>query len=253
MNPERFFVGVDAHMIGLKAPIMVSDLRLRTRKTLRQAADAVMIDSGSFTIHDRGQSFDPAAQYVDRIRRYQAEIGGVISVSTYGRMCEPPILAKTGSTVDRNLHLTVESYLELTQLAPDVPWLPEIQGWQEADYHRCIEIYASNGVDLASLPAVGVGSICRRQSTIEAQRIVAGITIRGIKVHGFGVKTTGLLKRHMNFHSADSFAWSFGARKRLGLCPHGAVKWETNCPHRAMDWREDILNRLADDSQAHLF
>jgi hypothetical protein len=182
--------------------------------------------------------------YVERIRRYQDEIGNIVSASTYGRMCEPYILAKTGSTVEANQHATVESYLELHALAPDVPWLPEIQGWHEDDYHRCIDLYASAGVNLTALPAVGVGTICRRQGTITAQRIVAGIAARGINVHGFGVKTDGLLANHQNFVSADSFAWSYGARRRTRECPHGSVRWERNCPYFLAAWRNKILASL---------
>lgn len=231
-------------MIGIDLPIMCSDLRMKRVRRLKRAAAAVMIDSGSFTIHDTGQAFDPPAVYVERVRRYQSEVGSVASVATYGRMCEPYILDKTGSTVERNQHLTVESYCTLLQLAPDVPWLPEIQGWGEDDYHRCVDLYAAAGVDLAVLPAVGVGTICRRQGTIEAQRIVAGIAARGVKVHGFGVKTDGLLANHQNFVSADSFAWSYGARKRTRECPHGIVKWERNCPEFLRTWRDKILANL---------
>jgi hypothetical protein len=242
--PDHFFVGVDTHMIGIDLPIMCSDLRLKRRKRLNRAARAVMIDSGSFTIHDTGQQFDPELVYVDRIRRYQQDVGNIVAVATYGRMCEPDILAKTGSTIERNQCLTIESYCSLAQLAPDVPWLPEIQGWQESDYHLCIDMYADAGIDLAALPAVGVGTICRREGTIEAQRIISGVAARGIKVHGFGVKTSGLKANHRNFHSADSFAWSYGARKQTRECPHGIVRWERNCPEYLKTWHANVLRGL---------
>lgn len=244
MLPDRFFVGVDTHMIGIDLPIMCSDLRLKRVRKLKRAGAAVMIDSGSFTIHDTGQQFDRPEVYADRVRRYQAEIGGVVSAATYGRMCEPYILEKTSSTVDRNMHLTVESYCELNAIAPEVPWLPELQGWRERDYHRCFQLYADSGVDLVALPAVGVGTVCRRQGTMEAQRIVASIAALGVRVHGFGVKTNGLQANHRNFVSADSFAWSYGARKRTRECPHGIVRWERNCPEFLRTWRDRVLAGL---------
>lgn len=231
-------------MIGIPVPIMVSDLRLKRVARPKRANAPVMIDSGSFTIHDTGQTFDPPRVYVDRIRGYRESVGSIASVSTYGRMCEPYILQKTGSTVSQNQHLTVESFLELSSLAPDIPWLPEIQGWEIEDYHRCIDLYERAGVQLANLPAVGVGTVCRRQGTKEAQAIIASIAERGIQVHGFGVKTDGLAKNHKNFISADSFAWSYGARKRTRDCPHGLVRWERNCPHFLMDWRDRVLAGL---------
>jgi hypothetical protein len=237
-------MGVDTHHIGVHAPIMVSDLRLKRVKSYKRANGPVMIDSGTFTIHDRGLSFDPPSAYVQRARRYMQEIGNVVSVSVYGRMCEPYILAKTGSTVQRNQRLTVDSYCELRDLAPDVPWLAELQGWELDDYHRCADLYERTGIDLTALPAVGVGSICRQQGTTKAQHIITSLAARGIRCHGFGVKTSGLVKNHRNFVSADSFAWSYGARKRFGLCPHGLVKWETNCPQYAADWHRRILAGL---------
>jgi hypothetical protein len=244
MLPERFFVGVDAYMIGIPIPIMVSDLRLQTRAKPRRAAAPVMIDSGSFTIHDTGRSFDAPSVYVDRIERYREAVGQIVNVSTYGRMCEPHILNKTDSTVERNQHLTIESYLDLRELAPHIPWLPEIQGWEFPDYHRCIDLYESYGVQLSELPAVGVGTICRRQGTKNAQQIIASVAARGIKVHAFGAKTDGIAKNHENITSADSFAWSYGARRRTTYCPHGTVRWERNCPHFLMDWRDRVLRGL---------
>jgi hypothetical protein len=243
MRPDRFFVGVDASMIGVDIPIMVSDRRLKTRVTLRRAAGPVMIDSGSFTIHDRGLQFDPPQAYAERAQRYMAEVGNVESVAIYGRMCEEWILAKTGSTVVRNQHLTIESFCTLRQLAPEVPWLPELQGFHEEDYHRCVDMYAAAGVDLTQQPAVGLGSICRRQGTDEARIIAGSLADRGIALHGFGIKSPGTLDD--TFQSADSFAWSYGARKRVGRCPHGVVKWEANCPVWLHEWRDSIVDRLS--------
>jgi len=231
-------------MIGIPIPIMVSDLRLKRVRRLKRAAGPVMIDSGSFTIHDSGQQFDPADVYVERIRGYMQALGGVVAVSTYGRMCEPWILEKTGSTVERNQLLTAQSYLDMRQAGPEIPWLPEIQGWVIEDYHECIDLYESMGVDLTSLPAVGVGTICRREGTAEAQEIISSVADRGIKVHAFGAKTDGIQRNHANITSADSFAWSYGARKRTRECPHGVVKWERNCPHYLMDWRDRVLEGL---------
>lgn len=239
MRPEKFFVGVDTHMIGINIPIMVSDLRLKRVVRLKRSAGPVMIDSGSFTIHDKGMDFDPPVQYVDRARRYMAEVGNVVSVATYGEMCEEWILAKTGRSILRNQEMTIESYCTLLQLAPDVPWLPELQGFQEEEYHRCVDMYSAAGVDLTKLPAVGLGSICRREGTEEARRIARSIAARGITLHGFGVKDPKSLDSA--FTSADSFAWSYGARKRTRECPHGIVKWERNCPEYLRNWRDKIL------------
>lgn len=226
-------------MIGIDIPIMCSDLRLKRVAKLKRAAGPVMIDSGSFTIHDRDLAFDPPPVYAQRVRRYVDEIGGVTSVAVYGEMCEAWILAKTGRRVAENQRMTVESYCTLLQLAPEVPWLAEIQGFSEDEYHACVDLYAAWGVDLSILPVVGLGSICRREGTAEARQIARSLAARGISLHGFGVKDPKSLDSA--FTSADSFAWSYGARRRTRECPHGIVKWERNCPQFLRDWRSKIL------------
>lgn len=57
-------------------------------------------------------------------------------------------------------------------------------------------------------------------------------------------QTGGLAAYGPLLASADSWAWSYGARLRIGLCPHGLVKWEANCRYRALAWRERVLQQL---------
>jgi hypothetical protein len=75
-------------------------------------------------------------------------------------------------------------------------------------------MYEEYGIDLASLPRVGVGTVCRRQSTREGQMIVDEVAGWGVRIHAFGFKKTGLKKCHANLASSDSMAWSFTARRR---------------------------------------
>ena len=62
-------------------------------------------------------------------------------------MCEPFIIAKTGLSVREHLRRTVASYLRLKELAPDLPFIPVLQGWQLADYLECAAMYEAAGVD----------------------------------------------------------------------------------------------------------
>src|SRR5436309_107712 len=47
-------------------------------------------------------------------------------------------------------------------MAPELPITPVLQGQSISDYSRCADLYERHGVDLAALPLVGVGSVCRR-------------------------------------------------------------------------------------------
>ena len=92
-------------------------------------------------------------------------------------MCEPVVLAGgrgpggiqfvgTNLSVREHLRRTVENLVELRSLAPEVPFVPVLQGWTHGDYLDCAELYARAGVDLRAEPVVGVGTMCRRQATL---------------------------------------------------------------------------------------
>jgi hypothetical protein len=160
-------------------------------------------------------------------------------------MCEPFMIERTGLRVAEHLHRTVENYLTLRRLAPGLPFIPCVQGWRLADYLACLELYASAGVDLAALPRVGLGSVCRRQSTAEIAVIVTELARRGLRLHGFGVKTGGL---HLYGHllaSADSMAWSYAARRAPALPGCTGHKNCANCLVYATRWRSRVLSRYA--------
>lgn len=152
-------------------------------------------------------------------------------------MCEPFMLERTGLPIAEHQRRTIESYLTLRDLAPEIPWLPVMQGWRVEDYRAHVEQYATAGVDLRAEPIVGVGSVCRRQGTIEGGRIVRAVADLGIRVHAFGVKADGLRLFGDCLASADSMAWSFVARRRkvrLDGCTH---KTCANCLRWALEWR----------------
>jgi hypothetical protein len=162
-------------------------------------------------------------------------------------MVEPWLLH--GRSVLEHQERTVANYLRLTELAPEVPWAPVLQGWELADYHRCADLFESAGVRLAALPTVGVGSVCRRESTEEIGAIVSAMSGRGYAVHGFGVKSRGLKIYGDRLSSADSMAWSFNARhdKPLAGCAHGVTGQGrcNNCPLYALKWRANLLQKEA--------
>jgi hypothetical protein len=152
-------------------------------------------------------------------------------------MCEPFILEKTGRTLEYHLRQTVGNYFLLKQLAPDLPFIPVVQGWDIGDYHRCVDLYAERGLDLATEQIVGLGSVCRRQGTDVnlAADICDELHSRGISLHAFGFKTTGLAMCSRYLASADSMAWSFRARrdKPMAECLHSSC---ANCLKYAVNW-----------------
>jgi hypothetical protein len=182
------------------------------------------------------------AQYVSEVRRYQSEIGKMLWAAQQDWMCEPAILHKTGFTVVEHQTFTVCNFLSLQMRAPDLPWVPVIQGFRIEDYHRHVEMFAKAGVDLWKYARVGIGSICRRQASSEIAKIVRSVSALGINLHTFGVKEGGLKSFVREVTSSDSMAWSATARRsriRLLGCTHRNC---ANCILFALQWRQQLLD-----------
>jgi hypothetical protein len=176
-----------------------------------------------------------ARAYAHEVRRY-ARIGRLQWAAPQDWMCEPSVLKATGLTVPEHQQRTVRNFLSLRELAPDLPWRPVVQGWAPDDYLRCVDLYSDAGVDLRDYDPVGIGTICRRQDTASGAGIVARLAGAGLRLHGFGVKSAGLVRFGAQLASADSLAWSFAERRRrTGL---------QNDLGAALRWRANLLGRL---------
>lgn len=225
-----------------EAPLFVSTRTLAIRKTLPPALGPWALDSGGFTeLGMNGRWETSPSAYVEAVRRYEREIGNLAWVSPQDWMCEPAVLKKTGRTVEAHQWLTVANFLRLRQELGRLV-VPVLQGWERDDYLRCVDLYAANGVDLEAEPLVGLGSVCRRQRTDEAARIVRDLA--PIALHGYGVKMEGLRVFGDDLVSADSMAWSYSARKNFPLrdCRHQSC---SNCLRYALRWRDRVLETTA--------
>lgn len=239
----RFFLGT--HQVDWLAhagvDLFVSRRRLFTRKGLPRAAAAWALDSGGFTeLSMHGRWTVAPAQYVREVRRFRDEIGRLEWAAPQDWMCEPVITEKTGLTVEEHQRRTVDNFLELRALAPDLPFVPVVQGWSAWDYLRCVELYDRAGVDLRALPLVGVGTVCRRQGTLAGSNIFAQLAHEGLRMHGFGVKLTGLEAFGDKLASSDSLAWSYSGRRDPPLPGH-THKNCANCLEYALVWRSKIV------------
>jgi len=263
-------------------PAMISRNRLVGRKTFPRPAGRYVIDSGGFTlVKKHGHYPVTPEQYVSEVRTFIAGMGHMPDwVAPQDWMCEPWVitgknwhLADTkpaffhGTRAARGLaptrtpgddeqdfdaavlfhqERTVENALILGRIAPDLPWLYSLQGWTLDQYKRCADMYEAAGVDLGSAPIVGLGSVCRREATAEIGQIVETFHTRGWRLHGFGVKTQGLERYGHMLASADSAAWSFGARNRPPMPGHeGRHKNCANCLEAGLGWRTRLLAKQA--------
>lgn len=242
-----FYLGTHepAWLRRTSVPLFLSRRRLaRLKGVLPRALGPWALDSGGFSelaLHGAWET--SPRDYAAQARRYAQEVGNMAFAAIQDWMCEPFMLAKTGKTVRDHQQLSVRSFLDLMDLAPEVPWCPVLQGWAAADYVEHAALYEAAGVDLGARPRVGVGSVCRRQATAEAVAIFEDLRTLKLKLHGFGLKK-GFLKLafRAGLESFDSMAWSYRARRHgtaLEGCQHKSC---ANCMKFALLWREQVIS-----------
>lgn len=241
-----FYLGAfHADWLGRFAiPMMVSRRTFRGRKSYPRALTPWALDSGGFTeLNLSGGWQMTAAEYASTVRTIADEVGRMAWCAPQDWMCEPAILAKTGLDVLEHQRRTAENFAELRALLGPLV-IPVVQGWAYGDHARHVEMYDRMGFDLRDEPLVGVGTVCRRQNTEEVAHIVR--SLRGLRMHGFGVKLGGILRLADDLVSADSMAWSYRGWRAGRTCPPGKhPKNEAHCPIFAMTWRDRILERIA--------
>jgi hypothetical protein len=218
--------------------LFVSHRRLMKRRTLPQASAPWALDSGGFTeLSMYGDWLTTPAVYVRAVQRYRDQIGRMEWAAPQDWMCEPWIVAKTGLSVAEHQRRTVDNYLTLRYLDPTLPFVAVLQGWTLTDYLNHVDAYTRVGINLSAHELVGIGSVCRRQSSAEIAGIISRLYGEGISLHGFGVKGDGIRRYGWALTSADSMAWS-SAGRRVQPCPHRHVTSCANCWDFAMEWRE---------------
>lgn len=240
-----FYLGIHepAWMRSVAVPLFVSARRLRRRQRPPNALGVWALDSGAFTeIDTHGEWTIPPLRYAREVERWQREIGNLRWAAIQDWMCEPFMIQKTGLSVEQHQLRTCASYRDLVSLAPGVPWVPVLQGYRPEEYLRHYEMYLAGGVRLGELPLVGVGSVCRRQHTEEAEVILALLARLGLRLHAFGFKIEGLRRCHHYLASADSMAWSKGLRRRKWPGCRSSHRACANCRYAAVQWRNRVCS-----------
>lgn len=248
----EFFLGVDdVGWLWDNPPrhnLFISHRRLANYKKLKPAQTRWALDSGGFTeLNLHGEWTITPTEYVDAIRRYIDEIGQLAWAAPQDWMCEPFVLAKTGRSINTHQHLTCHNLVTLRQLAPELPIIPVLQGWEPDDYIAHVFMYATYGVEVFTEPLVGMGTFCRRAKLEPVHDLVRELADAGLHMHGFGVKKDGLPILGHYLTSADSMAWSYRARRageRLCGTNHRAQGCN-HCRTWAGMWADQVVASIA--------
>jgi hypothetical protein len=233
-------------------PLFVSYRELNKRKRAYEAIVPWALDSGGFTeLSQYGHWRTTPKQYACDVKSIMARVPNMQFAAPQDWMCEEEVLQKTRLSVGAHQRFTVDNLVELRLIAPEVPWIPVLQGWTMGDYLDHVEQYARSGIDLRREPLVGLGTICRRQATTRALLIMSWLSDEGLRLHGFGFKAAGLASACQYMVSADSMAWSYDAREKARKakgnwrCPWGHQHEScANCIDYALDWRARLMKRM---------
>ncbi len=207
------------------------------------------LDSGAYgQITRHGQWPWTERVYASAVRSLLARTPGCVAVSAMDYPGEPAALAATGLTIAEHQARSTDSFLTLTELAPELPLIPPLQGDGTLPiYLRHLRHYASLGIDLATYPLVGLGTVCQITDPLKVWRVVDVLNYHhGLNLHVYGAATPAIPSIADRAVSSDTMAWSrtarFGGRDQT--CPAGHRRCN-NCPYAALDYRHRLLDAIA--------
>lgn len=250
----RFFLGVHEPSrlwnYDSRHALFVSVRRLQRHKKWKPSRTDWSMDSGGFTeLSMYGEWRTSPELYVEMVARAISDIGRLQWAAPQDWMCEPHMIEKTGRSVVEHQHLTCENFLRLRELAPDLPIIPSLQGWNPDDYRDHVEMYLEYGVDLRQESTVGMGSFCRRAKVSGVAHLVRDLHAYGLRMHGFGLKRDGLELFRNHLASSDSMAWCMagwyearnGNQYPCGTA-HPTQKNCVNCHDWAQKWADSVVS-----------
>jgi hypothetical protein len=241
---EEFYLGTHRlpHIDISEIPLFISHRVLKERKKKPfNPRSPVAIDSGGFSeLSLYGEWRTTPSEYIETLTRMEGLNLKIDWAASQDWMVEDIMLSKTGKTILEHQELTVRNFIELYDSETGFEFVPTIQGQTLEQYRHHVGMYRERGFDLKRLNRVGVGSVCRRESTREIEFIMSNLANDGLSIHGFGVKSGGMKRYAQHLKSADSLAWSFNARVRKEYCQvhqeNHTTKNCANCFHYAVEW-----------------
>lgn len=248
-NNLTYFLGTHqpSWLPKTKVPLFVSFNRLTRYKKLPKSLGTWALDSGAFSeLFRHGKWRLAPAEYAEGVRKLDKQIGKLKWASIQDWLCTPAVLRQTGLSLKVHQRRTVENLYILRKIAPEIRWLPILQGWSSQSYLDHLGMYKAKGFDLRQEPLVGVGSIAVRQTSEILLDVLHRLHDDGLAIHAFGLSISGLMQVCRLIASSDSMVWSFTARRRQ--LKHQGCKENhdvcNNCLAYALAWRRNLLSRI---------
>lgn len=171
---------------------------------------SLVLDSGGFQAARKWGAYPwDAAQYAHWGQRYQASGVPLTWLAILDFACEHGVNRAQHATNAQRIQATLTNAARCRDAAPDLPWLPVVQGYTLDEYGQCIEGYQREGWDLRYC---GLGTMCGRPVR-QARSILRGLRQHypTLVYHVFGMHL-GVLDDAVaarGVHSWDSYAWDW--------------------------------------------
>lgn len=194
--------------------------RFRISRPPADHVAGMCVDSGGFTAARRWGRYPwSTEQYADFIRAISRDVPlAFCAIMDYA--CEPTVNRSILATNQQRIDATIENEQACRAAAPDLPWLPVLQGDNLAE--RAYDLSRRRETGLLPECYAGIGSVCGR-GAVAARKVIqfyAG-QLFGMRYHAFGMHIGAMDDRVVPgaLRSWDSYSWTWARGARMERAP----------------------------------
>lgn len=185
--------------------------RFRINRPPADHVASICIDSGGFTAAKKWGRYPwLVEQYADFIQEMSRDVPlDFCAIMDYA--CEPSVDRSTYATNIERIEVTIANEILCLETAPDLPWLPVLQG--DSLEERSYDLERRRESDMLPNEYAGIGSVCGRGAggAVETTLFYRE-QLPGVKFHGFGMHIQALDNDFVFsvIRSWDSYSWNWG-------------------------------------------
>lgn len=194
--------------------------RFQVRRPPADHVASICIDSGGFTAAKRWGAYPwEPAQYAEFIRAVSRDVPlDFCAILDYA--CERGVNREHYQTNVERIEATIENERACREAAPDLPWLPVLQG--DTLEERSYDLSRRRGLGMLPTDYAGIGSVCGRGA--KAARAVIrfyAAHLFGVRYHAFGMHVGAMDDKVVPgaLRSWDSYSWTWARGARMERAP----------------------------------
>lgn len=185
--------------------------RFRVTRPPADWVSSICIDSGGFTAARRWGRYPwSVQQYADFVAAVSRDVAlDFCAIMDYA--CEPSVNREIYRSNKERIKATIRNESECFRVAPDLPWLPVLQG--DTLEERAFDIAIRRRMGMLPGEHAGIGSMCGRGRAGAVETILFyRDQLPGVKFHCFGMHIQALDDDFCfdAVRSWDSYGWNWG-------------------------------------------